>query len=429
MTNFKKRVATVLATGALMINSVLPVMAQSTSLVISGNGANTNNDVNLSVSSTTNVTQNNTANISNDIDADADTGNNSASYNTGGNQTISTGNASTGVGVSNSANSNVASLEGCCEMDTDVELSGNGYGSDNTANLSTSTATNLYQTNNANIENDIDADADTGDNKASYNTGGDTEVLTGDADTTVLVNNEANSNWARIAGGEEGAGSLSLRILGNGANSDNDINLGLSRSLLVTQANNADISNDVDADADTGDNKAKYNTGGDVVVGTGDATVGVGIDNMANFNFADLDCGCLLDVFAKIDGNGVDSDSTINAALADSRLAFQNNEYDCGENYELPWTLSFEGGRGEACNDVDADADTGDNKVKGNTAEANGDPSVFTGNADALVEVENTANSNVLVEGGSEEPELPEFEWDFDFGGWSFWAWLVGMGN
>src|SRR3989344_4668472 len=313
MTNLQKKVTSAIAAGALLLQVALPVLAQSTTLVITGNGAESDSDINVAQTTTTTVVQNDVANISNDVDADADTGGNDANYNTGGAVSIDTGDASTGVAISNTANSNTAEVKGCCETDVDVEISGNGWKSDNDANLKLSTSTDVFQNNYAKIKNDVDADSDTGDN-----------------DAAVLIDNKVNSNWAKIGDGSGGA-SVSLKILGNGAESDNDINLAFARSLLLTQDNFASIKNDVDADAETGENDGNYNTGGAVSIDTGDATVGVAIDNLANFNFADLDCGCILDVLAKVAGNGWESDNEINAALYDTKAAFQNNEYVCGK--------------------------------------------------------------------------------------------------
>lgn len=436
MTKFQKRIASAIAAGSLLLNTALPVLAQTTTLVITGNGAESNNTVDVDQTASTTVVQSNTANISNTVDANADTGKNDANGNTGGSVSITTGDASTGVAISNTANSNVADVNGCCAVDVDVEVSGNGYGSENEAELDLNTDTSVFQTNYAKIKNDVDADSDTGKNDANWNTGGDVSINTGDATTEVLIHNKANSNTAQIGNGGEN-GSLSLKILGNGAESDNDIDLDFKRSLTLVQDNLADIKNKVDADADTGKNDANWNTGGHASVETGDATVGVGIDNLANFNFADLDCGCLLDVWAKVAGNGWDSENEIEAELTDTKTAFQTNEYLCGrgryggpwgelqsDSLEFPW---YGGYHKKACNDVDADADTGKNDVNENTGHPGVDPSIETGDATTLVEVETTANSNVLTEGdGLDLPDLPEFEWDFDLGfNWLLWWGLL----
>lgn len=429
-----KKVLSAIATGAMLFNSVVPVFAETTSLVITGNGADSSNTSNVAVQSTTTVVQNNDANITNTVNASADTGGNDANKNTGGDVEVSTGDASTGVSVENTANSNYATVEGCCATDTEVEISGNGADSSNTANLAQKTSTDVFQENDARFKNTVWADSDTGDNDANKNTGGDVSIKTGDADTGVLIKNAANSNMAKIGGGE-GSGSVSLKIMGNGADSANTINLGLLKSLTLTQDNDANISNKVDADSDTGDNDAKKNTGGEVSIETGDASTGVAIDNMANFNVADLDCGCLMDILAKIAGNGADSSNTINAELTDTRVAFQENDYSCGghrgHSYPEIFGFGYEGGYGKkACNDVDADSDTGDNDVKESTGSVlGGDPSVVTGDADTFVELSTTANSNVLSEGTGFD--FPEFDFDFDFGvNWALmWAWFHGMSS
>jgi len=429
MSEFQKRIASAIAAGAILVNAALPVLAQTT-IVLSGNGSDSDNDANVSVSTTTTVVQSNTANVSNSVDADATTGDNDANDNTGGDVEVNTGDASVGVGISNTANSNVADVEGCCELDADVIIAGNGSDSDNTANLELYNTTALFQDNTAKLDNKVYADADTGGNDAEDNTGGDVLVKTGDASVGVGISNTANSNSARIGGGSGGS-SVSLRILGNGSDSDNDINLGLSRTTLVTQDNYANIKNKVDADADTGDNDANDNTGGSVEVNTGDADVEVGIDNTVNFNWADVDCGCLLDVLAKIEGNGSDSDNDINAKLADTRAYFQENDWKCSSYGHDGFLSLFEGyGYGKSkCNDVDADADTGGNDAEDNTGGVEGvDPLVETGNAETDVLIENAGNSNIIGSSDINWPELPDTELTFGVN-WAmllaFWSNLV----
>src|SRR5688572_8002304 len=77
-------------------------------------------------------------------------------------------------------------------------------------------------------------------------------------------------------------GQLNVEISGNGSDSDNTLNLGSTSSTVVTQSNTANISNNVQVNADTGGNDAEDNTGGDVAVTTGDSDVSVGISNTAN---------------------------------------------------------------------------------------------------------------------------------------------------
>lgn len=390
-----KKIAAGLVSASLLFNMVTPAFA-ATSLEISGNGADSENATNVSVSQNTVVSQTNEANISNDVNADANTGGNSANRNTGGGVTVDTGDAKTLVGITNTANSNSAEVENCnCETDAEVLISGNGAGSKNQAGLGLVSTTVVAQDNDADIDNKVNADATTGDNKANRNTGGDVEITTGNAFTHVEIANEANANWARV-GGSNGAGngSVSLRILGNGADSENGILLGLEKDILLQQYNTADVDNDVYADATTGNNRANRNTGGEVDIDTGNAHAGVAVDNAVNFNWADVGCDCLTDITAKVAGNGAETENYIAAELADSLNVYQDNS--CGGS-EWSWLFDWNRG-GNDCvdNHLNADADTGYNKGNRNTGNPGADPSVTTGNAETLVGVDNTGNANVF---------------------------------
>lgn len=429
MNKFIKRAAVAVATGSLVFGSFMPAALGQLTLEITGNGSGSTNDLNFSSTSNTVVTQTNVANISNNVDVDADTGGNDAEGNTGGDVAVSTGDSSVSVGVSNQANSNAASVDSCngCLNDLTVAISGNGSDSDNEANVAVENATHVTQTNVANISNNVDIDSDTGDNDANDNTGGDVSIETGDASAGVAISNSANANVASVSGGDDEGDGLSIWITGNGSDSDNELNLALSGNTVVTQSNYADISNDVDVDADSGGNDAEDNTGGDVMIETGDAEVEVDVDNAANFNVASVEECCFTDGTVKIGGNGSDSDNELNAALSTGLFATQTNDYDCDGGSES-WLSLFEGGRdGDSCNDVDVDTETGDNDANDNTA-WEGDPSVETGDAGASVELATSANSNGLSVGGDVldevDVELPEdFPFDFDgvLGWWFAW--------
>ncbi len=164
----------------------------------------------------------------------------------------------------------------------------------------------------------------------------------------------------------------------------------MTANQTITQDNYAYVKNKVDADADTGNNDANRNTGGDVSIDTGDATVDVSVDNWLNFNHADLDCGCLLDDWdLKIGGNGVDTTNDIDLTLEDGKNngVFQDNDAYLKNKVK------------------DADADTGNNDANRNTGQPDGDPSVTTGDADVMVDVNNSLNVNSV---GGEAPD-----WDF----------------
>lgn len=402
MNNTKRKLATAIATGALLLNAFTPIAFAGTTIQISGNGVGSNNYANVTQTSTTAVNQTNNANVTNNVDADADTGDNKANFNTGGNVTVNTGNANVTANVSNTLNSNQAEVKCCQAGNTDVLIEGNGAFSNNVVNLTSNGTTAVNQNNNAYVNNDVDADADTGDNSAKWNTGGDVTVNTGNATVNTSVSTQANSNWAKISpvAGSGSSTEVALRILGNGVGSNNFIGATLAKITSVDQSNSAYVNNDVDADADTGDNKAKFNTGGDVTIDTGNAKVTANVDNMVNFNSADVDCGCAFGLLAKIDGNGVggeeireDDPNVITADLTSLQVVGQGN----GANLY---------------NDVDGDSDTGDNSAKWNTgeADASSDPSVVTGDATDNVGVSNSGNVNALNSGVHPfpMPEMPE---------------------
>lgn len=102
---------------------------------ISGNGSNSNNSVNYSNDSNSDVNVNNTANVTNNITTNANTGNNNANDNLG-NVNIKTGDITSRSNVLNSAINlaNVALFNGSSEFS--LKISGNGFNSTNSINLS-----------------------------------------------------------------------------------------------------------------------------------------------------------------------------------------------------------------------------------------------------------------------------------------------------
>lgn len=405
----KKFFASAVATLALLVNIAAPVAAQTVSLEISGNGQSTN-DINVDVDQSTGVVQENTANISNDINVSASSGNNDASRNTGGDTSVSTGNATTQTVVSNTANTNVANVEACngCDGSVEAVVSGNGYGSDNDIDLDLDqgedSGTYVTQTNKSNVSNNVRSNADTGRNEADYNTGGEVGISTGSALDTVVITNDLNGNSAVVGGNGSGDGSvLSARIVENGGNTDNDIVIDFDRELLVEQRNMARVRNDVSASAKTGNNQASRNTSGMVSIMTGNADTYVGVDTMANFNAADVDCGCMMGVNGKIAGNGWGSDNDIRADLEGSNWVVQEN----GGHHWHPWMQGrfFPFWKDGIDTEVGASALTGNNESDYNGGDVEGDPSIMTGNSNAGVDVVNSGNVNTY---GS----MPDWDWE-----------------
>lgn len=406
MNKLQKRIASALAAGSLLLNVAGPALA-TTTITLSGNGVDSNNTADVQLVQTQTVVQSNNADVDNNVRAGANTGGNEANKNNGGNVEIDTGDSSVDVDVETSVNSNQAELDCCGNQDVEVKVANNAADTQNTVNLGLENTTQVFQTNKADIDNDVETWADSGNNEANKNNGGDVTVETGNASVTVDISNSANSNSAQIGGGADGGSSLSAWIVGNAAESKNKMNLGVAHLTTIAQDNDADVDNNVKASAATGNNEANKNNGGDLSIDTGDADIDVVVDNAVNMNWADVSCDCLLsDLWAKISDNAYDSDNTLNLKLADDLEVFQDN---CGKSVQ---EQSFRGGRYhrdcEVDNDIAAWADTGENEANKNNGTHDNDPSIETGDASSDVTVETSGNANVFG-------DAPD--WDFDLGG------------
>jgi hypothetical protein len=349
-----------------------------------------------------------------------DSGHNSASDNTGGSVGISTGNTVVELDVTNLVNNNRAEVSGCdtCDGDTDVLIQGNGTSSDNDVNLGLSNTVWVDQSNVADIENDFDVDTDTGWNHADDNTSTDeVAIQTGSARVELSAATLANSNAALVGGGTGDGRNLSVQILGNGSDTDNTVNLGMDDSIVVWQDNVANIENDFDIDGDTGHNHADDNTGGDVLVGTGSFVALATVDNMANFNAANVDCDCLMDVTAKVSGNGTESDSDINASLGGTVFVDQANS--CG-GFLMPSLFDFDFFNNDCIeNDINIDGDSGWNTLDDNTGDPGVDPMTQTGSVGTAIDVDNSSGVNIY--GAS----LPTMSLNWNMG--NVWSSVLGM--
>ena len=79
--------------------------------------------------------------------------------------------------------------------------------------------------------------------------------------------------------------AVELNISGNGAGSDNSVNINSSNTTSVNQSNQGSVNNDVNAGANTGGNNTDNGS-----VKTGDANIFVKIKNLFNSNSAEVDC-------------------------------------------------------------------------------------------------------------------------------------------
>lgn len=260
----------------------------ATNVTVSGNGYGSSNGVDVNNSNGVFLNQTNNANVLNSVESKANTGKNDSSFNTGGNGSIVTGNASTTVKVGNMLNANEATVGGGNGNagNSSVTITGNGAFSENGVALNNGSAVVLSQGNSANVANYVDAKANTGKNDSTFNTGGDTSVVTGNAKTDVTVDNAVNFNSASV-GCDCVMGGLEVKVAGNGTDSFNAVDAGDDNAVFNGQGNETALLNSVDGNAKTGYNDPSFNTSevnGDPSVHTGNGTSTTNVDNSGNVN-------------------------------------------------------------------------------------------------------------------------------------------------
>ncbi len=164
----------------------------STSINISGNSTDSqNNATNVSSSQTIiNVIQN--ATIINNIKETASTGNNSANNNTG-NVTIHTGDIKSTNNIINSVNSARVSVPNNHHENSSIKISNNGHESENSVVIEDNKSTKILTNNSVNIKNDINSIFKTGNNTAEGNIG-TIDIRTGDIKAKTVIQNDLNIN-------------------------------------------------------------------------------------------------------------------------------------------------------------------------------------------------------------------------------------------
>lgn len=192
------------------------------------------------------------------------------------------------------------------------------------------------------------------------------------------------------------AAAVELTIKGNGADANSVIKAIQSQATIVSQSNATTITNVVSVKADTGNNKIDGSTGGENIIDTGKATTKVKVTNKASSNLAVVDaCGCGDDaLIVDIKNNGKGTDNKVKVADLEVTAVVQTNQT-------------------AITNVIEAEAETGDNDIKGTTG---GDTEITTGNAKAVIHVDNLAGANTGVIGSEAEPGEGGTNLDFYIG-------------
>lgn len=280
-----KKYAILSGTAVLFAATLMPVFATTPSVgnscVNTTTGPMSTNT--CTIKNTSNVTVNNVndAVVTNDVTAKANTGGNSASSNTLGG-VIHTGSATLNTQVQTIANVNTTKISG--GPSAGGNTSGNqitGPGSVNTTWTENTQDVNVLNSNTAEVNNEVDAKANTGYNDADMNTGPGV-IDTGSAQVGLTVKNHVNDNLTEI---EAGAGGRSNTAMNDttGPFSENSVALFNRSHIAVNNVNDMVVGNDVYAKANTGKNDANKNTlGGDIE--TDLAKVNLGVETQGNIN-------------------------------------------------------------------------------------------------------------------------------------------------
>lgn len=319
-------------------NCISGCTAGSTSLIDTGNGADSTNTVHLDSTVNGTTFQQNDATIENNLTLASDSGNNEANRNTEGDNSIETGDANVSANVLTLANNNIAGgviygvvniygdLVGdiilpeadfiaCCFIETTLQNTNNGFGSTNTLAVGQSTNNSSSQFNISEIENNLTLYANTGGNETSRNTNGDNSLETGEANIIANVVNFVNNNilggdWWLVIVNEGGRwigkiigagdsnifgsqgfsvttnanGEVTVTNSDNGSGTTNTQTVSLETNNTTNQLNSARIENNINLSANTGGNSASRNTGGNNSISTGDANIIANIVNFVNNN-------------------------------------------------------------------------------------------------------------------------------------------------
>lgn len=427
---------------------------ESAQIINAMNGTGSSNGSSATINNTDTTSQTNSASVNTNLNSSTVTGDNSASDNVG-DTSITTGDANTSGTVLTMVNTNAQGVmvsefnvvddhvgdivldfaANCvlgCAGSPSVVNTGNASGSINTGSLDTTHTTTTFQDNEAVVGNDLVLTADSGNNTASSNTGGDTEITTGDANVAANVVTFANNNIAgnviygivNIFGDLIGdiifpedqlhtccAGSIVATNTGNGSLSANTSDVEIVNTDTTFQANTADIENNIIFEADTGNNSTSRNTGGDANITTGDTSIDANLLNIANAN---LIGGNWWIVLVNEAGNWVGKilGAPENAFFAGS----EGSEFDIDENGFITVTNSKNGSmstntgsvtqttnndtyqtnNAQIENNLYLSANTGGNSANDNTG---GNSDITTGDASIIANLVNFVNNNIVGNG------------------------------
>ncbi len=338
-----------------------------------------------------------------------------------GDTAIDTGNANTTGALTTLGNTNVNS-SGVGEDGNSVGVinSGNGTDSTNTGSVSLSGENNTFQDNSAVVGSNLSLSAASGDNTSDNNVG-NTAIDTGNANTTATVITGVNTNVDGImvsefniaddhigdivldfgAGCVFGCGqtdSILAQNSDNGSNSTNNAAVSDTSNTNTFQTNDASIESNLTLDSDSGNNSTSANTGGNSTIETGDANVGANLLTFVNNNVAGNVVFGVVNIFGELVGDIFFPESALSCSTCggDATAVNSGNGSDSTNNTTVSQTNSdstFQYNDANIENNLVLSTATGGNEASGNT---NGNSTIETGDSEAIAQVLNIANMNVV---------------------------------
>lgn len=153
------------------------------------------------------------------------------------------------------------------------------------------------------------------------------------------------------------AASYRLSIIGNGENGNHTFSLVLNRTTNTTQTNNSTITNNIEQEGETGENRVTGNVGpvegdgGATIVESGAVDNTLTVDNTGGTNLVADPCDCVEgedDFVGEVTGNGEDTTTVVGAQLTTTDNETQTNATT-------------------ATNGIEQEGETGENVVHSNT--------------------------------------------------------------
>ena len=356
------------------------------------------------VSESAEVVFDNEAELENNVEAGGFTGDNEIE--TEGDAVIVTGNVNIYVGLINTVNSNIINsklseilynifnnAQGDINIPDEVVSSPEGCGE--------TECHNIVADNEGSIDNNVLVDGSSGNNSVETK-GGDAIIATGDVNVVtnifnVLNSNIIGSNWVRLIINIFGNWTGDLVLPGQQAmqnfmeNSSSMCGAGCEEENIVSN-NDAEIENNVQVNANTGDNSA---SGDDSTIITGNANAQTDVLNVANSNITHNNW-----FFMAINnfGNWQGSIFSLPEGFNLSQDLKGVKIFNSGPNGEDGGTASgsnslnlVKDNSGSINNGVIINIDTGNNSAESE----DGSAYIQTGDANAITDVINVLNSNV----------------------------------